>query len=63
MLTNSFNIVFYHKDNLINNIGLKTIDLFKVENSMEIIFNNKEVFNENLIVDNNEIINNKLIFQ
>ena len=63
MSTNSFNIVFYHKDNLINNIGLKTIDLFKVENSMEIIFNNKEVFNENLIVDNNEIINNKLIFQ
>jgi len=61
--TNSFNIVFYHKDNLINNIGLKTIELFKVENSMEIIFNNKEVFNENLIVDNNEIINNKLIFQ
>ena len=63
MSTNSFNIVFYHKDNLINNIGLKTIELFKVENSMEIIFNNKEVFNENLIVDNNEIINNKLIFQ
>jgi len=61
--TNSFNIVFYHKDNLINNIRLKTIELFNVENSMEIIFNNKEVFNENLIVDNNEIINNKLIFQ
>ena len=63
MLTNSFNIVFYHKDNLINNIRLKTIELFNVENSMEIIFNNEEVFNENLIVDNNEIINNKLIFQ
>ena len=63
MSTNSFNIVFYHKDNLINNIRLKTIELFNVENSMEIIFNNKEVFNENLIVDNNEIINNKLIFQ
>ena len=62
MSANSFNIVFYHKDNLINNIRLKTIELFNVGNSME-IFNSKKVFNENLIVDNNEIINNKLIFQ
>jgi hypothetical protein len=63
--TNSFNIVFYHKDNLINNIRLKTIKFLLLKFYRDIFFerNNNEVINEKLILLNDGVINKKLILQ